>query len=583
MHFKSIKIKNFRNFADLSVDISNKNVFFGMNDIGKTNFLFALRYLFERSVRRRDLIESDFHQYGTGKNIEISVCINIEDNDSSDTQKLRAKLKGAVRSNDKHIYINLVATFNTQLKFAEISIFWGGNEEKLTEMASSNGFYEIDGVFNVIYINSYIDIQELFKKNIKKLIKNDATKEQYDKMAEDEIKKNIDSINLNISNMSGVIGFKEKLTPSYKKMRDEPVSISIRSDFAINSLYANIIPFIHPDGEDKNEYPTSGEGRKKLLAYSVYNLLSDDTSDRMINLFLIEEPETHLHMSMQAALSHFLFDAVANDHKLNYLFVSTHSPHILNDMDDVNLVRIFNENKITSKSDFYSVPSQWKTTKRKLNRSLSEAIFADSVLLVEGESECILFERVLSQMYPFYTSRGICVLSVQGVGFKPYIDILKKLQINFALKTDNDVQKVRNSNPAKYYFCGFERINGLVNHLNGANSQTLLPINKELDSNCTSPQARRDYYDKNRKTLNEIREKYKIHLSHCGFEEDLCECLGDDRFAALLGKKTADDAMNYLQSKKHHHMVELAGNLSTEDCEVIFNHYNFACLKAVLS
>ena len=41
MKFNSVIIKNFRNFEDISIDLTNKNVFFGMNDVGKTNFLYA--------------------------------------------------------------------------------------------------------------------------------------------------------------------------------------------------------------------------------------------------------------------------------------------------------------------------------------------------------------------------------------------------------------------------------------------------------------------------------------------------------------------------------------------------------------
>ena len=52
MKFKNIKISNFRNFEHIDISLDNKNVFFGMNDVGKTNFLYALRYLFDREVRK---------------------------------------------------------------------------------------------------------------------------------------------------------------------------------------------------------------------------------------------------------------------------------------------------------------------------------------------------------------------------------------------------------------------------------------------------------------------------------------------------------------------------------------------------
>lgn len=45
MKFDMVTIKNFRNFENISVALTNKNVLFGMNDVGKTNFLYALRFV----------------------------------------------------------------------------------------------------------------------------------------------------------------------------------------------------------------------------------------------------------------------------------------------------------------------------------------------------------------------------------------------------------------------------------------------------------------------------------------------------------------------------------------------------------
>jgi putative ATP-dependent endonuclease of OLD family len=154
MEFKTITIKNFRNFADLTVNIGNKNVFFGMNDIGKTNFLYALRYLFDRDMRKHDLIDSDFHKRNVDEKIGISVSIDITATASADTQKLRARLKGAIGSADTEAVILLEAAYNSLDKRAEITMWWGGS--KLVEVkASVGGFFEVDTLFNVIYINSY--------------------------------------------------------------------------------------------------------------------------------------------------------------------------------------------------------------------------------------------------------------------------------------------------------------------------------------------------------------------------------------------------------------------------------------------
>lgn len=43
-----------------------------------------------------------------------------------------------------------------------------------------------------------------------------------------------------------------------------------------------------------------------------------------------------------------------------------------------------------------------------------------------------------------------------------------------------------------------------------------------------------------------------------------------------------NDVVGYLQKAKHHNMVKLIGKLTKKDCEKIYEHYNFACLKEVM-
>ncbi|CAG7644930.1 DNA replication and repair protein RecF [Paenibacillus solanacearum] len=51
MKLNSLSIENFRNFSNISVDLTNQNVIFGMNDMGKTNFMYALRFLLDKDIR----------------------------------------------------------------------------------------------------------------------------------------------------------------------------------------------------------------------------------------------------------------------------------------------------------------------------------------------------------------------------------------------------------------------------------------------------------------------------------------------------------------------------------------------------
>ncbi|WP_420063264.1 AAA family ATPase [Leuconostoc lactis] len=65
MHFEKINIIHFRNFENLDIKLNNKNVIFGLNDVGKTNFLNAIRavfdYKFRNSINEKDFFEMDVH------------------------------------------------------------------------------------------------------------------------------------------------------------------------------------------------------------------------------------------------------------------------------------------------------------------------------------------------------------------------------------------------------------------------------------------------------------------------------------------------------------------------------------------
>ena len=556
MTFEKITIKDFRNFEDVEIDISNKNVFFRLNDVGKTNFLYALRYVFDKDVRKQNLVESDFHNKRCDKPIEIVLTIDISDVDNSDCQKLRAQLKGALRSEHDKVYIKLVAEYNKNEMLAIPILSWGGDMDRLQEMKQRGYLYEIDYVFNVIHIDSYVDLYSLFKKNVTQLIKNDK---EDDKVVLGNIQRSVDELNGYIASLSGIKEFEGKLTPEYQKFRDENISISIKSEIAVKGLYSNIMPYIKQNG-DNNLYPTAGEGRKKLLAYSIFDLLSEENAEKKINLCLVEEPENHLHKSMQIALSQILF----TDNKYAYLFVTTRSPFILYEMDSVNLVRIYSERRIDSKSTFYKVPDSYEKNRKLLNRHLSEAIFANKVLLVEGPSEYMLFSKILSVVHPFYEADGIYILPVDGIGFEMYFSILDKLEIFNVIKTDNDLRKVKGK--TTYSVLGFSRCNNYV-------GEPLLPTN-QIESNSVS--VKRDLYNSNIEALNKIRDEYHIFLSKVDLENDLDEFF-HDRLLALL----CDRPVEYLQEAKHYHMVELIEKLTDADCQNIYSHYNFACLKVI--
>lgn len=560
MKFETVNIKNFRNFEDISINLTNKNVLFGMNDVGKTNFLYALRFIFDKDVRKQNFNDSDYFKKNINNPIEIIVSIDISDVEDADSQKLRAKLKGALLSEQNTVFIKVKAVYDEKEMIGVPLLYWGGDIDDLEEMKVHGTFFDIDYVFNVIYIDAYVDLYTLFKRNANTLLVNDKER---DKEILERISKTCEKLNANISRLSGIKTFEKKIAPEYKKFRHDDISVSVKSEIAVKGLYSNIVPYIKQDSDD-SLYPTSGEGRKKLLVYAIFDLLSKEEEEKKINLFLIEEPENHLHRSMQIALSHTLF----HDGKYQYLFITTHSPYVLAEMDQVNLVRIFNEDKIVSKSVLYTVPPKFKSQRKMLNRGLVEAIFADRVLLVEGPSETVLFGKVLSEINPFYEADGIYILPVGGFGFEPYYVILDALQIHNIIKTDNDLRQIKGKE--KYSVLGFSRINKYI-------GKKMLPTTSICEKGVD---AKRKLYDANKGKLDDIREEYSLYLSRCSLEEDLDEVIHDKMIKYLPDAN--GDVISYLQDAKNNHMVKLVEKLTKEDCKKIYEHYNFACLKEVM-
>ncbi|NCU32221.1 MAG: AAA family ATPase, partial [Candidatus Moranbacteria bacterium] len=117
--------------------------------------------------------------------------------------------------------------------------------------------------------------------------------------------------------MSTISDVESRIQAEYDFFREKDISIKIRSEKAPKDLHDSLVPYI-TSSEKELLFPTSGEGRKKILSYAIYNILAELNKDRRVQLFLIEEPETHIHRNMQISLSNLLF----NDEKYRYLFLA---------------------------------------------------------------------------------------------------------------------------------------------------------------------------------------------------------------------------------------------------------------------
>ena len=566
MNLSRLIIENYRNFEKIDLKISNMNVVFGINDIGKTNLLSAIRMLLDPLCRRNGFVDSDYHLKDTSKNIRIVLGINIADEDDEDTKKIFAKTT-VIRSNKDTLYISLVAKYNTENLFSEIYMSWGDDLENLEPMNINQQLRcDIDNIFNVIYIDSSIQLETVFKRYTRKLFQNANSLEEAEKQ---NLKECIKELNSTISGIKLIEDFQNNLSKEYERYREEQLQIKIKSEVEIDNIYSKLIPYISYQNGDT--YPTAGDGRKKIVEYSILGMESRDIEKKKVNIFLIEELENHLHRSLQISLSFQLFE----DKLFRHMFITTHSSLIVSRMDNVSLIKLYNTNKVDGESVEYIVPEEYKNNKAKLNAELSEAIFAEKVLLVEGPSEKILFERVLNDICPKYECNSRYILQVDGVSFKVYYDILEGLGIHCLVKTDNDLKYYENE--GKIEFSGINRCVDIAN-TSKINNEFINPkISKnEFDNKRKTYQI--DYFSKYKKEIDELKNK-GIYLSKIDLENDLYEVIPEtmDKYVSSVGGRS--ESIKYLQKAKRNRMVELCETITETDSKAIYNSNNFICIK----
>lgn len=565
MIFKRLAIKNYRNFLSTNIELNNRNAIFGMNDVGKTNLLHAIRTVFDRGIRSKGFVPSDYHKNDTTKKIEIIVELDISDRNEDTEQGKDSKLliskaydaRNNLNEPDSFV-IKLEGVFDENEIFGNPILSWGSTIDTLKLVPNKGQFFVIDSIFHVEYVSPNSNLESMFKKHKRQIFNNDS-KTEHDLTTEENIDNNISSLNENIGKLNVVKKVQEELTLGYQKLRNENLNIELKSEVSISGYLDNLTPYIKWNDDD-NYYPTSGDGRKKLLSYALTNIITEKVNNLQIVIYLIEEPENSLHHSMQVALSRQLF----SQQVYNYFFLTTHSSEVLYDMDNTQLIRISNSGDSYGQSSHYCVPLKYRTLKKQLNKGLSKALFYDCVLLVEGGSEFCLFEAVLDLNYPEMEIEGKFILQVDGINFEPYTIIFNELNIRYLVKTDNDLQLVRGNNN-KYSMIGLNRCLSIINSVK--KDSITFKFSEELSNSekeAKIKQKKRDLFEEFTLDISNLN-KHGIYLSEIDLEHDLYKVIPEE----LKNFSGSSNPVKWLQSKKLYNMIDFVENIDKDIAEKI--------------
>lgn len=204
------------------------------------------------------------------------------------------------------------------------------------------------------------------------------------------------------------------------------IKFQLTKDNQPSELLRNLELFV----KDKDKFihiDETGTGTQSALIIGILEVALKYKSSSA-RIFFIDEPELFLHPLGIRYLG-LLFKEFAAD-KLSQIIITSHSPTLLSVFHPKEIIRL---DKPSDFTEVNQLPHDFADIDNKLARQLasgssSEMFFADKVLIVEGETEYIIFPK-LSFHNPdthFYRN-NIAVVNANGKG--SVISIIKTLEL----------------------------------------------------------------------------------------------------------------------------------------------------------
>jgi len=534
MQITKVHIKGFRNFDDVWIYTGNPSLLIGPNDSGKTNFLTALRLLFDRSYSDMDLdlLDSDYNIYSKAQTVEITVFM---ENITEDC--LRSVFDGKIKDG------NLILQYRKN-KESEYELSAGFSDETMVPLQSRIYLRRL----NMQYVNTNRDLFSFLRHERKRLLeisRSKLTQEQAknDEKLRNQIQQGLDAINSEINDLTSI-------SMALESVNDQLQQLSIGNEdqrvrfIAGNSDAERLLQNISLAATSGQDYLTiGGDGRNNQIFIATWIAEQKILNEKdHVTFYAIEEPEAHLHPHQQRKLAEYLSSFTNSQ-----VFLTTHSPHIAENFATKQIVRLYQRNKITQASSQQpnSKSNPYIDLGYRLNVMSAEVLFSSGVFLVEGVSEVMLFKALAQELLLDLDRFNISILAVEGVGFKPYIHLLDELSIPWVLRTDNDVFSKNN----KSYYAGVSRALGILEE-----SGEVLDGDSYIEpwSSTRIPDAAKQ---KNEMVCKKLQDK-NIYLSNEDLENDLARSpIGKD-LKEYYKVRRVNQVVKKMQQRKAENMFQ---------------------------
>lgn len=557
MLLESVSIKGFRNYADACIHFTKSTLIVGANNSGKSNLLFALRILFDPtlSVKDFELSDVDFNIEALDDEVEITAKLATVD------EPCLLSTFGKYLSDEKEVYITYRAR-----RDGTYSFYAGPDRAEGLKKVTSR-FY----IQNLMleYVESARDISAFIKRRQRSLIEHSKDRRSEQECEDDEsrmrsIQQKLNELNDEISNLNYV-------SDSLVSVNEEMEKLSFaNSEFEAKFVAGNTdatrlvdnLRLAYLYGESPLTF--GGDGRRNQLYFATW--ISDRIHGQVeqketVYIFVIEEPEAHLHPHQQRRLASYLSGSIDEQ-----TLISTHSPQIVASARYAEILRMpaVENNAIRASLNPVSVPVDLRRFGYRMDPITSEVFFADAVLLVEGPSERLFYTALANAIELDLDHLNISIIAVNGVGFLRYVEICRKLNVPFAMRTDNDI--FHDENNGKSRFAGVLRGVRVADGLDasGENLNRLKVLEPELswmssESNTSSISASEEAV--------RILESYGVFLASVDLETDLVESSIYDSLRAHYGIEDKKKLISAMQRRKAENMFEFL--LSNPDLSVL--------------
>lgn len=189
-----------------------------------------------------------------------------------------------------------------------------------------------------------------------------------------------------------------------------------------------------------------------LETESFIRLAAQEENCYLVNLLVLEEPESHMHPQMQNAFIKHLLSRVKEVGRLQAA-VTTHSSEIVKSSGIEQLRVLKSEDdgcRIVDLRDFHTAEVAWKSTetKRLFNFlyaiNFSDLLFADKVIMYEGDTERMYIQALIRELPELSGLEAQYISYVQVGGayahvYKPLI--VDALRLKTVVITDLDYDK----------------------------------------------------------------------------------------------------------------------------------------------